>query len=109
MMPHTCSVFTQIRTTLTLCLSSSVRRDVSVDPDDISVGEGPLPRGGGHERLVRLQRHPRTSRVRQPGVPEENGLRGPELPETSVRPTDPAGTRVFVRRNPANTRCRGRK
>lgn len=62
-----------------------------MDPHDVSAGEGTLPRGGGHERLVRLQRHARAGRVRQPGVPEEDGLHGPDLPQTSVRQTDPAG------------------
>lgn len=64
-----------------------------MDPDDVSAGEGSLPRGGGHERLVHLQRVTGAGRVRQPGVPEEDGLHRPELPQTSVQPTDPAGTR----------------
>lgn len=67
-----------------------------MDPDDVSAGEGSLPRGGGHERLVRLRRDSGAGRDRQPGVPEEDGLQRPELSETSVHPRDPAGTGRFL-------------
>lgn len=62
-----------------------------MDPDDVTTCEGSLPRGGGHERLVHLQRDPGEGRVRQPGVPEEDGLRGPEVSERAVRQSGPAG------------------
>lgn len=64
-----------------------------MDPDDVAAGEGSVPRGGGHERLVRPQRVSGAGRGRQPGVPEEDGLQGPDLPPAPVRQTSPAGGR----------------
>ncbi len=64
-----------------------------MDSDDVSAGEGSLPRGSGHERLVRLQRDTETGRVRQPGVPEEDGLQQRDLTQTSLHQTDPTGRR----------------
>lgn len=62
-----------------------------MDSDDVPDGEGSLPRGGGHERLVRVQSNTETSRVRQPGVPEEDGLQRPELPPRSAGQTGSTG------------------
>lgn len=62
-----------------------------MDPDGVPAGEGSLPRRGGHERLLRLQGHAEAGRVGQPGVPAEDGLPKPDLPEASVRQTGPAG------------------
>lgn len=64
-----------------------------MDPDDVSAGKRSLPRSGGHERLVCLQRDAETGRVRQPGVPEEDGLRRRDLPQTPLHQTDPTGRR----------------
>lgn len=70
-----------------------IRWDISVDHDGVSAGEGSLPCSGGHEWLVHLQRHTGTGRVRQPGVPEEDQLQRPGLPQTSLHQTGPTGRR----------------
>lgn len=62
-----------------------------MDPHDVSTGEGSVPRGGGHERLVRVQRDAGAGGVGQPGVPEEDWLQRPDLPQASLRQTGPAG------------------
>lgn len=71
-------------------LSFCPRWDLRVDADDVSAGEGFVLGGGGHERLVRLQHDAGTGRVRQPkpGVPEEDGLQRPGLPQTPVCQAD---------------------